>query len=288
MSNIITPKEFLSSKAKIELDVDNVKTFKNGKVTINYIPVRCKNRPLNIECQNQILASNAKVPSKTDDIKFLNVSFRSMDENTISEIPYNNADKLAKANKEFIKMLDEIDAQYKALVDDLQVPNVKMPSNPVVGSIRQDKSKDVDLEQPIYRVRLPVTKNGLVGTDYDQYKPIVTNTKSKQLMSHTINEAKQFVSYHSIASFILHVECVVVSKTGLSLRVTVRKMSVLHKKPVVIELDANVDDFANDSDGEFIPATKEKKSKSVPKPAAKPKSRSRVMVHSSDEDSDSE
>ena len=284
MSNIITPKEFLSTKAQIELDVDSVKTFKNGKVTIHYIPVRCNDRPLNIECQNQVLASNAKAPSKTDDIKFLNVSFRSMDEETI---PYNNADKLAKANKEFIKMLDEIDAQYKDLVDDLQVPNVKMPNNPTIGSIRQDKSKDVDLEQPIYRVRLPVTKKGLIGTDYDQYKPIVTNTKNKELMSLTINEAKQFITYQSLASFILHVECVVVSKTGLSLRVTIKKMTVLHKKPVVIELDAEVDDFANGSDGEYVTTTKDKKAKQVVRPAAKIKSRSRVTINSSD-DSDSD
>ena len=291
MSNIFTPKEFISTKAQLELDVKNVKTFKNKQVTIHYIPVRCNDRPLNIECQNQILASNAKVPSKTDDIKFLNVSFRSMDKNTISEIPYNNSDKLAKANQEFIKMLDEIDDQYKALVEDLKIPDIKMPNNPTIGSIRQDKTKDVDLEQPIYRVRLPVTSDGLVGTNYDQYKPIVTNTKSKKLMSLTINEAKQFITYQSLASFILHIECVVVSKTGMSLRVTIKKMNVLHKKPVVIELESNVDEFANDSDGSYdrnvkkTATTKSTPRKTKAEPASKSKSRSRV-VRSSDEDSD--
>ena len=248
---IYTPGQYLSENLSITLDVAKTRTHKVKQSTTHYIPIRCNQKALLVQVSNQVLASNAKLPSKQQDSKFMTVAFKKL---SAEDIPYKKTAMLEKTNNEFITFLDTVVDQYEQLAESIDAARFKLPADRNTYSIRQSSRMDVETGEeveidPIYRLKLPIS-DGRIGTNYKEFKSSVVNDKTNQVMDLTVDQAKSFITYGSLASFILNFECVVVSKSGVSLRATIKQIRVLHKKPNTLEL-SSMNDFADGSDGDY-------------------------------------
>lgn len=252
MSNTpITPKQFLSQLSALELDVHSTRKFTSKQATVYYIPIRCNKRPLSVLFRSQVLAASAKAPSDEMPVKFLNVAFKTLDYN---EIPYSPAEPLIESNADFITFLEKLELQYRGLaagLKDITTDKFKLPAQCKVNTFSQttrlQDGEEVELEHPIYRMRLPVAHDRC-GTMYKEaFTSNVHNARTKQEITLTVEEAKKFITYQSLVTGILNVECIVISKTGISLRLTIKQLHVLHKPQEKFELEtSDMDSYAVD------------------------------------------
>jgi hypothetical protein len=179
-----------------DIDLSKVGQSKSSKLKCYYIPLLIKNfdgskTKLRFKFTNQLLASNAKLSPYAEENKSKDVTimFRTMNNDDLEKSNYMNDitkmhDILLTSNKEFIKVNDIINNEYRALAQN-KIINHKGKEftikNKKISSFKQDyrnlmeveknKSDDeigfstfenekgercVSLENPLYRYRLPV------------------------------------------------------------------------------------------------------------------------------------
>lgn len=267
MSNTpITPKQFLSSSSKLTLDVKSTRKYVSKAATVFYVPIRCNSKPLSVLFRNQVLAATAKPPSEESPVKFLNIAFKAL---TADEISYSPVDPLLESNADFINFLENLEQQYLELaagLKDLTTDKFKLSPNSKIStfsqSTRLQDGEEVELDQPIYRARLQVSADRC-GTNFkNEFSSNVYDAKTKQTVVLTVDQAKKFITYQSLVTGILNVECVVISKTGISLRLNIKQLHVLHKPIVKFELQTDdMDTYTLDEPAEHIIIPRKKRCK---------------------------
>lgn len=230
---------------KIELDVENTRLYNKtddmNKFPIYYVPLKTsQNKPINIKFQNQILAANAR-PCSTDpaadpkQVKYLNLTFRGLNDDEIDDLPYQNKHILKKANHSFIHMLDGINNAFIELYNSMKTcEHYVLPKNCKMHGFMQDKYLSADdneyheLDSPLFRLKLPVF-DGKVGSSFNgQFYPNTTDALLDKIMTNcSIDEACRTFRYGSLCSGMLSLDCLVISSQGVSLRAKISKLQIM-------------------------------------------------------------
>ena len=229
-----------------------------------------------IKFTEQIIGSAAKAPQDSGDDggipKHLNISMMKLLKENIESGDYapkkketeqlqeiedaralKNVVKYMANNEKLIRVLDIIDLSYKALCKEL-IANEKsyafrlfkdrnqkelnIYSFKQVTRMNSDTKKDELLENPIYRLKVPVCKkDGRLGiwsnysnefksnvfdarkmTKKTNYQPVPAKVKiNGKLVDLNVTNAMMFISYKSLIGGHITFECIVSSKFGLSL-----------------------------------------------------------------------
>jgi hypothetical protein len=249
--------------------------FDTTYIPLLFKHINGKEMPVKIKFSEQIIGSSAKAPQGSDeeDIpKHLNISFMQMkrddieggdyvpkkkDDSDLQDIEDKrvsaNIDKYVDNNLKFIKVLNIIDASYKTVCADIKskertfsfrVKKDRKQTDITVFSIKQetrldrDTNNDERLENPIFRLKVPVCKkDGRIGiwSNYNnKFQPTVFDARKMnkknnyqpvpakvvvdgKLRDLDVNSANSFITYKSLIGGTLSVECVVASKFGLSM-----------------------------------------------------------------------
>lgn len=228
-----------------------------------------------IKISEQIISSSAKIPHGSDEEsapKHLNLSFINMDIEDIKGGDYvpktkENAEDQEKENikvqktieryhensVKFLKFLDIIDKSYTSVCKDLisnmksykfKIQKDRKMSDIPIFHIKQDirfnkeTGEDEKLENPIYRLKIPVCKKdgrlGIWSSYNNEFKPTVFDTRKMtkknnyqqvpakvkiggKLRELDIHNAGSFITYKSLIGGHIVFECIVASKFGLSL-----------------------------------------------------------------------
>lgn len=234
-----------------------------------------KEMPVKIKFSEQLIGSSAKAPQGSDEEgipKHLNISFMQLKRDDVEGGDYvpkeksspglqaiedkritDNIDRYMANNIKFIKVLNIIDASYKTVCADIKakektfsfrVRKDRKQTDITVFSIKQetrldrDTNKDEKLEQPIYRLKVPVCKkDGRIGvwsnynnkfqpTVFDarkmnkknNYQPVPAKVKvDGKLRDLDVTNASSFIVYKSLIGGNMTFECIVASKFGLSM-----------------------------------------------------------------------
>lgn len=228
-----------------------------------------------IKFSEQIIASSAKLPNGSEEgsiPKNLNLSFMKMDIDDIKGGDYvpkkkdtdeeqKKEDMRVQANIEryhanslkFLHVLDIIDKSYTYVCNDLK-KNMKsykfkiqkdrkmtdIPIFHIKQDIRYNKDTEEDekLQNPIYRLKIPVCKRdgrlGIWSNYNNEFKSTVFDTRKMtkknryqqvpakvkiggKLRELDVHNASEFITYKSLIGGHIVFECIVVSKFGLSL-----------------------------------------------------------------------
>jgi hypothetical protein len=229
-----------------------------------------------IKLGEQLLASSAKAPQGSDSEgipKHLSLSFMALKREEIEGGDYSpkekasselqkkenarmkaNIDRYYENNIKFLKVLNIIDLSYKKVCGDLEKQSKTLKfklkkdrnqKNITIFSIKQasridkeNNGEDIVLENPIYRLKIPVyKKNGKIGiwSNYynvfknivfdarkmnkkNGYKPVPAKVKvSGKLRDLDVTNASSFITFKSLIGGHIQFECIVSSKFGLSL-----------------------------------------------------------------------
>lgn len=248
-SEILSVAQNNQDKPLIKADVKSTRTFKHKSSTIFYIPIKHlakdgEYKPLTLEFKNQLLGSNAKLPHGTTakDAKFANVSFMKLTDIDC----YTRSKELLKLNHEFIAALEQISQSYVDCVEDQVITDesgkFKVASDKINNFVQRSRidedDNEIELDTPIFRVRLP-SHEGDIGTCFnDKFNSIVFDVKLGKDIPATVKKMKlnlsnvaDFVTHQSISSGIISFESIVLSKSGISLRVSFKSLHLMHKKP---------------------------------------------------------
>jgi len=255
--------------------------------------VNGKNMKVKIKFSEQLIASNAKIPQFVDEgniAKCLNVSFINMKQEDIEGGDYtpkqkdNDSDqekenkrmsgniaRYMENNTTFLKVLDIIDKSYKTVCEDLiskektldfRLKKDRKKTDINVHSIKQDtffnkeSNEDEKLENPIYRLKIPVCrKDGRIGvwsTYYNEFKPTVFDARKMtkknnyqpvvakvkvggKLRDLDVNNASSFIVYKSLVGGTISFDCITASSVGLSLSNSFYDLYVFRHKTKVVK-----------------------------------------------------
>ena len=234
-----------------------------------------KEMKVKIKFSEQIIASSAKLPHGSDDEstpKHLNLSFMKMDIEDIKGGDYvpkkketdeeqekenkrvqNNIERYQSNSLKFLKVLDIIDKSYTGVCNEL-IQNMKsykfkiqkdrkmkdIPIFHIKQDVRYNKETETDepLQNPIYRLKIPVCKKdgrlGIWSNYNNEYKPTVFDTRKMtkknnyqqvpakvkiggKMRELDVQNAGSFITYKSLIGGHIVFECIVASKFGLSL-----------------------------------------------------------------------
>lgn len=247
--------------------------------------------PVKIKLSEIMIGSSAKAPQGSDDDgipKHLNISFMNLKKSDIEGGDYvpnkKSSDELQEIEnkrvsdnivryednlKKFIKVLDIIDNSYKKLCEDIKTNEnsftfrVKKDRNQKdinefsikqVTRLNRETKKDEKLENPIFRLKLPVCKNdgrvGVWSTYHNAFKNIVFDARKMnkknnyqpvpakvrvdgKLRDLDVTNASSFISYKSLIGGNITFECIVASKFGLSLNSSFYDLYVYRHKSKV-------------------------------------------------------
>lgn len=231
--------------------------------------------PVKIKISEIMIGSSAKAPQGSDDDgipKHLNISFMNLKKSDIEGGDYvpnkkntpelqeienkRVSDNIARYEdnlKKFIKVLDIIDSSYKKLCEDIKSnensftfrvrkdrnqKEINVFSIKQVTRLNRESNQDEKLENPIFRLKVPVCKNdGRVGvwSNYhnsfkhivfdarrmnkkNNYQPVPAKVKvDGKLRDLDVTNASSFISYKSLIGGNITFECIVASKFGLSM-----------------------------------------------------------------------
>jgi hypothetical protein len=254
-----------------------------------------------IKFGEQLIASSAKAPQGSDSEgipKHLSLSFMKLNREEIEGgdyVPKNkdtpeeqkkeevrlkaNIDRYMENNTKFLKVLDIINLSYKSVCADLEkqsktlkfrIRKDRNQKDITIFSIKQntrldrDTNEDVNLKNPIYRLKIPVyKKDGRIGVwsnYYNLFKPIVFDArkmnkkngykpvsakvkvsgKSRDL---DVNNASSFITYKSLIGGHIQFECIVASKFGLSLNNGFYDLYVYRHKAKVAQSTMSAEDI---------------------------------------------
>ena len=254
-----------------------------------------------IKFGEQLLASSAKAPQGSDSEgipKHLSLSFMKLKREEIEGGDYvpkkrdtpeaqekenerlkSNIDRYMVNNDKFLRVLDIINLSYKKVCEGLKKQSkslkfrIKKDRNQkdiTVFSIKQttrldrDTNEDIDLENPIYRLKIPVyKKDGRIGVwsnYYNLFKPVVFDArkmnkkngfkpvaakvkvsgKSRDL---DVTNASSFITYKSLIGGHIQFECIVASKFGLSLNNGFYDLYVYRHKSKVAQSTMSAEDI---------------------------------------------
>ena len=272
--------------------------------------------PVDIVFKEQIVSSSANQPPSSDGIpSCLNLVFkklkkedlecgdyipRSMDTAELqtkeNERMSKNIDKYLSNNDKLIKVLDILFSSYMHLCENINanqndfkfrickekgVKTMKICVIKQVTRLDRITNKDVELETPLYRLKLPVVKDsGLVGifrsgtmkynvfdarkmTAKNKYKPVAAKVKVNGKMKDLdYQNAREFITYNSLLGGIIRFDAISSSKAGLSLQNSLYELYVFrHKtkftrqimtKDDIIEMrGGNVDEDEDDDEAEI-------------------------------------
>jgi hypothetical protein len=211
--------------------------------------------------------------------------------NRISE----NIERYSKNNEKFLNVLDIIDCSYKKLCADLKSTANKNPTKfnfklkkdrnqkditvySIKQSTRDDKetNTEVELSNPIYRLKIPVyKKDGRIGiwSNYNNtFKPIVFDTRKMNKKNNfqavpamvkcqgkmrplDTNNASSFITYKSLIAGVINFESIVSSKFGLSFSNSFYNMYVYRHKAKTMQQSMTIEEIVqmkggNESDNE--------------------------------------
>lgn len=247
-------------------------------------------KELNVKIKflEQVIGSSAKAPQGSDEEgvpKHLNISFMKLNRDDVEGGDYvpkekstperqlvedkrisDNIDRYMVNNTKFIKVLDIIDKSYKTVCEELKVKEKSFPfrlckdrnqKDLNVFSIKQetrlnrDTNQDEPLENPIYRLKVPVCKKdgriGIWSTYHNTFKPTVFDARKMnkknnhqrvpakvnvdgKLRDLDVTSASSFIVYKSLIGGEITFECVVASKFGLSLNNSFYELHVYRHK----------------------------------------------------------
>jgi hypothetical protein len=254
-----------------------------------------------IKFSEQLIASSAKAPQGSDSEgipKHLSLSFMKLtreeieggdyvpktkdtpeDQKKESERLKINIDRYMENNVKFLKVLDIINSSYKNVCAGLEKQSkslkfrIKKDRNQkdiTIFSIKQktrldkDTNEDVNLKNPIYRLKIPVYKKdgriGIWSSYYNTFKTIVFDArkmnkkngynpvpakvkvsgKSRDL---DVNNASSFITYKSLIGGHIQFECIVASKFGLSLNNGFYDLYVYRHKAKVAQSTMTAEDI---------------------------------------------
>jgi hypothetical protein len=234
-----------------------------------------KEMSVKIRFSEQLIGSSAKAPQGSDEEgipKHLNISFMKLKREDVEGGDYvpkerdtpelqdvedkrvsDNIDRYMINNEKFLKVLDIIDASYKSVCADIKAKEktfsfrVRKDRNQkdiTVFSIKQvtrldrDTNKDEVLENPIYRLKVPVCKKdgriGIWSNYHNEFRPTVFDARKMnkknnyqpvpakvkvdgKLRDLDVTNVSSFVVYKSLIGGNISFECIVVSKFGLSM-----------------------------------------------------------------------
>lgn len=252
-----------------------------------------KTMKVKVKFSEQIIASGAKVPQGSDEdniAKNLNISFMKMSREEIEGGDYvpkkkedpdeqeaenkrvaDNITRYMKNNEKFLHALDILDTSYKEVCErlkeqektlDFRIKKDRKQTDIIVYSMKQtsrfdkDTDKEEQLENPIYRLKLPVNKKdgriGIWSNYYNTFKPTVFDARKMtkknnyqpvpakvkvegKLRDLDINNASSFIVYKSLVGGTLSLECIVASKFGLSLSNSFYNLYVFRHKTKITQ-----------------------------------------------------
>ena len=255
--------------------------------------VNGKTMKVKVKIMEQIIASGAKAPQSADSKetpKHLQISLMKMARSEIEGGDYvpkekkdaelqeienkrvsNNIDRYIDNNEKLIKVLDILDESYKQVCDDLKknksldfrLKKDRKQTDITVWSIKQstrlikETDEEVPLENPIYRIKLPVcnknSKIGIWSNYHNQFKPTVFDTRKMtaknkyqsvparvkvggKLRDLDVSNASSFITYKSLIGGTISFECIVASKFGLSLSNSFYDLYVFRHKSKVVQI----------------------------------------------------
>lgn len=248
-----------------------------------------KEMPVIIKFGEQLIGSSAKAPQGSDEdgiVKHFNISFMKMKREDVECGDYvpkerdtpelqdvedkrvsDNIDRYMNNNEKFLKVLDIIDSSYKTVCADIKekestfsfrVRKDRNQKDITVFSIKQvtrldsDTNKDEKLENPIFRLKLPVCKKdgriGIWSNYHNEFRPTVFDARKMnkknnyqpvpakvkvdgKLRDLDVTNVSSFVVYKSLIGGNISFECIVASKFGLSMNNSFYDLYVYrHKK----------------------------------------------------------
>ena len=285
--------------------------------------------PLKIKISEIMIGSSAKAPQGADEDgipKHLNIAFMNLKRSDIEGGDYvpnkksspelqevenkrvaDNITRYSDNLKKFVKVLEIVDSSYKKLCEDIKTneasfsfrvrkdrnqKEINVFSIKQVTRLNRESNKDEKLENPIFRLKVPVCKNdgrvGLWSKYHNSFKPIVfdarrMNKKNNyqpvpakvkvdgKLRDLDITNASSFISYKSLIGGNITFECIVASKFGLSMNSSFYDLYVYrHKakssqntisKEEIIQMRGGVDE--NEDEESDVELADEKEEKNV-------------------------
>jgi len=285
--------------------------------------------PLKIKISEIMIGSSAKAPQGADEDgipKHLNIAFMNLKRSDIEGGDYvpnkksspelqevenkrvaDNITRYSDNLKKFVKVLEIVDSSYKKLCEDIKTneasfsfrvrkdrnqKEINVFSIKQVTRLNRESNKDEKLENPIFRLKVPVCKNdgrvGLWSKYHNSFKPIVfdarrMNKKNNyqpvpakvkvdgKLRDLDVTNASSFISYKSLIGGNITFECIVASKFGLSMNSSFYDLYVYrHKakssqntisKEEIIQMRGGVDE--NEDEESDVELADEKEEKNV-------------------------
>ena len=249
--------------------------FDTSYIPLVFKHINGKTGPVKIKFSEQMIGSGAKVPQGSDDegiAKNLNISITKLIKETVEGGDYvpkkkdnekdqekenkrmaDNIKKYLSNNEKFLNVLNIIDASYKKKCDELKVKesslnfqlkkdrkqkDIPIYSMKQVSRMNKDTNKEEELENPIYRLKVPVYKKdgriGIWSNYHNVFKPTVFDARKMtkknnyqpvpakvmvngKLCDLDVNNANSFIVYKSLIGGTILFDCIVSSKFGLSL-----------------------------------------------------------------------
>jgi hypothetical protein len=267
---------------------------------------------MKLNFNEQMIASGAKIPQGNDEnsvVKNFTITFKSMLECEIAGGDYvpkkkdndqdqekenirisTNIERYMSSNSTFLRILDIIDISYKRLCEELKSKektldfrlkkNKKMVDIAICSikqSTREDKdtNTEVDLETPLYRLKIPVCKykfdptinkedhNGKIGiysNYYKEFKPTVFDARKmtkknnyaavpayikvgNKLNALDVYSITSFITYKSLVGGIISFDCITASNAGLSLSNSFYELYVFRHKTKVVQQSITKNDI---------------------------------------------
>jgi hypothetical protein len=265
-----------NAKEVRDLKTLNPKTkYDTTYLPIKFKHVNGSEVPLKIKISEIMIGSSAKAPQGVDDDgipKHLNIAFMNLKRSDIEGGDYvpnkksspelqevenkrivDNITRYSDNLNKFVKVLEIIDSSYKKLCEDIKTneasfsfrvrkdrnqKEINVFSIKQVTRLNRVTNKDEKLENPIFRLKVPVCKNdgrvGLWSKYHNSFKPIVfdarrMNKKNNyqpvpakvkvdgKLRDLDVTNSSSFISYKSLIGGNITFECIVASKFGLSM-----------------------------------------------------------------------
>lgn len=231
--------------------------------------------PVKIKISEILIGSSAKAPQGSDEDgipKHLNISIMNLNRSDIEGGDYvptkkntqelqeienkrvtDNIDRYKANLEKFLNALEILDESYKTLCEDIKLnesnfsfrvrkdrnqKDINVFSIKQVTRLNRETNQDEKLENPIFRLKIPVHKpNGKIGvwskknkafvpTVFDArrmnkkngYQPVPARVKvDGKLRDLDVTNASSFIAYKSLIGGTIVFECIVASKFGLSL-----------------------------------------------------------------------
>ena len=314
---------FNAKKARDLKTLNPKSRFDTTYIPIEFNHINGSKMPVKIKFSEQLTASGAKIPQGSDEEgtpKYLNLSFSHMKKEDIEGGDYvaktcdtkekqdienkrvsDNITKYMANNAKFLQVLDIIESSYNTVCQQIiaeestfqfQLRKDKKQKDITIHSFKQttfanrETNKDEELENPIYRLKIPVyKKDGRIGiwSNYNnEFKPTVFDARKMtkknnyqavpaqvivngKLCDLDVNNAASFITYKSLAGGHIVFECIVVSKFGLSINSSFYDLFLIRHKAKtasstisrdeIIQMRGGAASEDDDSDAELVKET---------------------------------